>query len=75
MAQDDVASFFAGRSVLITGATGFMGKVLVEKLVRECPGLDTVYALVRHKRGRTPADRINEYVTSQVSQEHTRNCE
>ncbi|CAF87360.1 unnamed protein product, partial [Tetraodon nigroviridis] len=27
-----VAQFYAGKSVLITGATGFMGKVLVEKL-------------------------------------------
>lgn len=63
---DDVATFFAGRSALITGATGFMGKVLVEKLLRECPGLDTLYAVIRHKRGKTPADRLAEYVGSQA---------
>ncbi|KAJ1520548.1 hypothetical protein ONE63_003665 [Megalurothrips usitatus] len=62
----DIASFFRGRSVLITGATGFMGKVLVEKLLRSCPDVDTLYTVIRTKRGRTAADRLTEYVTSQV---------
>jgi len=34
----EIAEFFKQKSVFITGATGFVGKQLVEKLVRSCPG-------------------------------------
>ncbi|XP_066990944.2 putative fatty acyl-CoA reductase CG5065 [Anabrus simplex] len=52
------------RVVLITGATGFMGKVLVEKILRKCPGVDTVYVLVRPKKGREPRQRVEDIFTS-----------
>jgi FlaA1/EpsC-like NDP-sugar epimerase len=35
------------RSIFITGATGFVGKVLVEKLLRSCPDIAKIYILVR----------------------------
>jgi len=34
----EIAEFFKRKSIFITGATGFIGKQLVEKLVRSCPG-------------------------------------
>lgn len=33
-----IEGFFRKKSIFITGATGFLGKQLVEKLVRSCPG-------------------------------------
>lgn len=38
-------------SVLITGSTGFVGKVLVEKLLRQCKGIKNIYILLRAKKG------------------------
>jgi fatty acyl-CoA reductase len=35
----------------VTGATGFVGKVLVEKLLRDCPEIKNVYILLRAKKG------------------------
>ena len=32
-----IVEFYNGRDVFITGATGFMGKCLVEKLLRSIP--------------------------------------
>jgi len=43
----DLASFYSGRHVLITGSTGFLGKVLIEKLLRCFPDIGTVYLLIR----------------------------
>lgn len=46
-----IADFYGGKNILITGATGFMGKVLVEKLLRDCRDVKNIYVLVRMKRG------------------------
>ncbi|PSN41791.1 hypothetical protein C0J52_21752 [Blattella germanica] len=45
-----IPDFYNGRSVLVTGATGFMGKVLVEKLLRSCPGIKTMFDRLRNER-------------------------
>uniref|UniRef100_A0A0A9YXW9 Fatty acyl-CoA reductase n=1 Tax=Lygus hesperus TaxID=30085 RepID=A0A0A9YXW9_LYGHE len=56
-----VAEWMEGKDILITGATGFMGKVLVEKLLRCCPNLNRLYLVVRNKRGFDPEERIKEF--------------
>nr|AGM32690.1 fatty acyl-coA reductase like protein [Coptotermes formosanus] len=43
--------FYKGRSVLVTGATGFCGKALLEKLLRSCADVGKIYLLMRPKRG------------------------
>ncbi|KFM76183.1 putative fatty acyl-CoA reductase, partial [Stegodyphus mimosarum] len=55
-----VAKFYGDRSILITGATGFMGKVLVEKLLRSCSSIKTIYLLLRPKDGQEPKQRLDE---------------
>lgn len=47
----DVANYFANRSVLITGGTGFLGKVLIEKLLRSIPQLQSIYLIIRTQKG------------------------
>lgn len=34
MEEDRIAKLFKGRTILITGGSGFLGKTLIEKLVR-----------------------------------------
>uniref|UniRef100_A0A8C8HZY8 Fatty acyl-CoA reductase n=1 Tax=Oncorhynchus tshawytscha TaxID=74940 RepID=A0A8C8HZY8_ONCTS len=55
-----IADYYAGKNVLITGATGFMGKVLVEKLLRSCPEVQTLYLLVRPKAGQSMHERVSD---------------
>ncbi|KAF9408183.1 hypothetical protein HW555_012040 [Spodoptera exigua] len=56
----EVQKFYNGKNILITGATGFLGKILVEKLLRCCPGVENLYLLVRQKRGKDIYTRMEE---------------
>ena len=62
-----IVDWFRGRSVLVTGGTGFMGKVLVEKLLRSCPDIAAIYILMRPKRGNDIRARLDELLSATVS--------
>ncbi|RZC32079.1 NAD binding 4 and/or Epimerase domain containing protein [Asbolus verrucosus] len=53
-----IPDFFRNKNIFITGGSGFIGKVLVEKLLRSCPDLKNIYLLMRHKKGKTPEESI-----------------
>lgn len=62
----DIPQWFAGKSIFVTGATGFMGKVLVEKLLRDCPDIEKMYLLIRTKKGVDAEQRREEYISHMV---------
>ena len=62
-----VPQFYAGRHILITGGSGFIGKVLVEKILRSCPDVAGVHLILREKKGVSPADRIKAITEIPVS--------
>lgn len=52
--QSAIAQFFRGKSVFITGGTGFVGKQIIEKLLRSCPGKYgrfTLFASLMEQKG------------------------
>lgn len=56
----DMNAFYSGRSIFITGGSGFMGKVLIEKLLYSCPDLKEIFFLIRPKKGLVPESRLQE---------------
>ncbi|XP_075211573.1 putative fatty acyl-CoA reductase CG5065 isoform X1 [Lycorma delicatula] len=54
-----VSEFYKNRCIFITGGTGFMGKVLVYKLLKSCPGIKYVFLLMRPKRGESVDARLS----------------
>uniref|UniRef100_A0A2H8TLX3 Fatty acyl-CoA reductase n=1 Tax=Melanaphis sacchari TaxID=742174 RepID=A0A2H8TLX3_9HEMI len=55
--ETSVAETFRNGIVLITGGTGFLGKILTEKLLRSCP-VKNIVVLVRSKKGLDASQRV-----------------
>lgn len=53
-----IANFYTDQEIFITGGSGFMGKVLIEKLLRSCPDLKKIYVLLRPKKGKSIEQRL-----------------
>jgi len=47
MDAERIVGYFRGKSILITGSTGFLGKILVEKILRVQPDANKLCLLVR----------------------------
>ncbi|XP_039751393.1 putative fatty acyl-CoA reductase CG5065 [Pararge aegeria] len=61
-----VADFYVGKSIFITGGTGFLGKVLTEKLLYSCPDIGNIYLLVRDKKNVSAQERAKGYFDTQL---------
>lgn len=64
--SSDIPSFFGGANIFITGATGFVGLALVEKLLRCVPDIGTVYLLMRSKRGKDISSRLEDLLKDRI---------
>ncbi|CAH1394511.1 unnamed protein product [Nezara viridula] len=58
--ESQIIPFYNGKTLFITGASGFMGKVLLEKLLYTCPKVEKIYVLLRAKRGKAMESRLEE---------------
>ena len=54
-----IARTLAGRRVLVTGATGFVGKVVIEKLLWSVPAIGKLVLLVRPGEGGSARERLH----------------
>lgn len=70
MAQtlNSVQEFYKGKSIFVTGGSGFMGKVLIEKLLYSCSDLKEIIILMRPKRGKSAKQRVEDLSKLPVSE-------
>lgn len=59
-----VADTLAGKELLVTGVTGFLGKVLVVHLLLEVPQLRRIHVLIRGQKGKSALDRFTRIAAS-----------
>jgi fatty acyl-CoA reductase len=65
--ESPVQHLFRGAGVLVTGSTGFLGQLLLEKLLRTCPGIKTMFLLIRPKKEKTEEKRFAQIFEEPVS--------
>ncbi|KAI3459885.1 hypothetical protein Pfo_016548 [Paulownia fortunei] len=58
-----IVKFFEGKNIFITGATGLLGKVLVEKILRSTP-VGKVYLLIKAKDKEAAFDRLTKEIVN-----------
>lgn len=59
-----ISEFYAGKTVFITGVTGFLGKILLAQLLQHCPKVKKVICLIRGRQGVAASSRFEKEVFS-----------
>ena len=55
----DIKGFYRDKTILLTGATGFVGKVVLEKFMRSLPDFKRLYVMIRPKKTVTMRQRLD----------------
>lgn len=65
--RNSVQEFYAGKTIFITGGSGFMGKVLIETLLYKCSDVKELIILMRPKRDKSATQRVEDFAKLPVS--------
>ncbi|EDW00578.1 fatty acyl-CoA reductase wat [Drosophila grimshawi] len=63
--ESEIKNFYKNKNIFLTGASGFLGRMIVEKLLRSTE-VNRIYVLLRPKRGKEIQERICEWKTDPV---------
>ncbi|CAK9151894.1 unnamed protein product [Ilex paraguariensis] len=62
-----IVKFLRGKGFLITGATGFLAKVLIEKIIRTVPDVGKIFLLIKAKNKEAAMGRLkNEIINAEL---------
>lgn len=64
--EDRISGLYKNRTIFVSGATGYLGKILIEKILRCCPDVKTIYVLIRKKKGQAGGERLREIFRNPV---------
>ncbi|KAL6129267.1 hypothetical protein ACLB2K_072620 [Fragaria x ananassa] len=62
MELESILGYLCNKTILITGATGLLGMVFVEKILRVQPDVKKLYLLVRPSHSKSATQRVNEEI-------------
>jgi len=57
-----VLEFYKGKIILITGTSGFLGKVILEKCLRVLPDIEKIFLIIRSKSGESSQIRFQKTI-------------
>ncbi|KAF2881899.1 hypothetical protein ILUMI_24280 [Ignelater luminosus] len=62
----NIKQYFSDSTVFLTGGTGLLGKLILQKLLRSCDGINKIYILIREKKGKSVQKRYEELLESMI---------
>lgn len=62
-----IQNFYKNSVVFITGCTGLVGHLVLEKLLRSCPDVSKIYVLIRNKKQCDAQTRLEEEIFNSVT--------
>lgn len=71
---DDITTFFKNSTIFLTGVTGFLGHVLLAKLLSSCLDFRRIYILIREKRNRGVHERFQELFDAPIFEKAKLEC-
>ncbi|KAK9070707.1 hypothetical protein SSX86_011109 [Deinandra increscens subsp. villosa] len=78
MEMESIIGYFKNKTILVTGATGFLGKVFVEKILRTQPSIKKLFLLIRAPDQNSAVHRLHSEVIGKdlfkvIKQKHDTN--
>lgn len=64
--KSEIQEFYRNKTIFITGASGFVGTLVLEKLLRSCPDIKRIYILFRSTKRKHITQRLKEYFNEHV---------
>ncbi|EDW60377.1 fatty acyl-CoA reductase wat [Drosophila virilis] len=61
--ESEIKKFYEDKTIFVTGGSGFLGRVIIEKLLRATE-VKRIYVLIRPKRGKDTQERIAGWKTN-----------
>ena len=58
----NIKGFFKDKTIFLTGTTGFVGKVVLEKFMRSLPDFKRIYVMVRPKKNISIQERLEKEI-------------
>ena len=60
--SSEIRQYFCNKNVFVTGGVGFVGKVLLHKLLKSCENIGFIYVLIRPKKGENAEERCSKQI-------------
>ncbi|GMP24320.1 hypothetical protein CsSME_00001626 [Camellia sinensis var. sinensis] len=68
MELGSVVHFLENRTILVTGATGFLAKIFVEKILRVQPNVKKLYLLLRASDAHSASQRLHNEASERIAE-------
>ena len=59
-----IKEYYAGKTIFLTGTTGFVGKVVLEKILRSLSDIKKLFIMVRPRKNMTLRERFDREILS-----------